>query len=219
MFRCVPTSSIGRSTSRIPNMASRAGRLLRRPSRPMTILAGRAARRPGDPSPIRPPRIRRRAARSGSPTSRAAHGASRCLHLSLRRSPRRPTRGPARSQPPAPQPAPAAPVAPALPDDFMRLLARGANVPGPDLRAGSATACRAARHPAAARHREPASAAQCAPAGQAPLARVEPDHDPGPRQQPAEVLAHDRGCAAHHVRPATKSYLDARRRSTKASAT
>ena len=39
------------------------------------------------------------------------------------------TPAPLAAQPPAPQPAPAAPVAPALPDDFMRLLARGANVP------------------------------------------------------------------------------------------
>ena len=39
------------------------------------------------------------------------------------------TPAPLAAQPPAPQPAPAAPVAPALPDDFRRLLARGANVP------------------------------------------------------------------------------------------
>src|SRR6185369_16975031 len=52
------------------------------------------------------------------------------------------------------------------------------------------------------RHREHAPTAQCPPSGQAPGTRLEPDHDPGARQQSAEVRAHHRGRAAHHVRPA-----------------
>ena len=218
---CAGPSRFPRLGGRRPGYARTASRAAApaaaRPSRPTTILAGRAA------APARPPAARAgargaRAAPSGlgHRASRAARGRAACRRpRALRRI---------RAAPTALAPACGATAGaaaarrqrrlrPRYADDFMRLLARGADVPGTDLRA-------------AIRHSSPSSSAswcgssprtcataQCAAAGQAPRARVEPDHDPGAQQQSAEILA-DRPrtrCASCSARRRA-SYLDAQQR-------